>query len=266
MAPSEFRQKAHYNWEGASALLSLEWHRFWTQKWTLLANLLTPLLYFFFIITALAPMMGRLVMTDYSVGYAEYALVGLMAMNLISQMGKTMYQISNERKYGLFAMHMQSGIRPLLYLIVKGMAAVWGFLFQSLCFLVLIFLFQIHISLYQFGLLCLMGLASLYFWIGFGAIMSLFTGNGMTRNLVLSFFMMLLTFSAPSFYTYQDAPQLVQSLSRINPMTYQLHAMREAAFSSISWSAVGYLCFFSLLSMMMAIFITNRIPLVEKEK
>lgn len=43
-------------------------------------------------------MLGTVRFDGHSVNYEAYALVGLMAMNLIGQMGKTMYRISSDRK------------------------------------------------------------------------------------------------------------------------------------------------------------------------
>lgn len=266
MMPSEFRCRSGYNWQGGATLLLLVWNHFWHQKWSLLSSLLMPVLYFLFIIMALSPMMDSFDRGHYSMGYREYALVGLMAMNLVTQMGGTIHQVYLDRKNGLFAMHMQSGIRPLLYIILKGLPSVLGFLFQASCFWGLIVWFQIQIFGDHFVWLCLVGLISLFFWIGMGVILSLFSGSGITRNMVLSFFLMLLTFSAPSFYVYENAPWLVKFVSRLNPLTYQLEVMRDAAFASPSWQSLALLCLLSLLSLAVAMAITNRIPLFEKEQ
>ena len=87
MMPSEFRCRSGYNWQGGATLLLLVWNHFWHQKWSLLSSLLMPVLYFLFIIMALSPMMDSFDRGHYSMGYHEYALVGLMAMNLVTQMG-----------------------------------------------------------------------------------------------------------------------------------------------------------------------------------
>ena len=77
---------------------------------------------------------------------------------------------------------------------------------------------------------------------------------------------MLLTFSAPSFYVYENAPWLVKFISRLNPLTYQLEVMREAAFASASCLSLAFLCLLSFLSLAVAMEITARIPLFEKEQ
>ena len=77
---------------------------------------------------------------------------------------------------------------------------------------------------------------------------------------------MLLTFSAPSFYAYENAPWMVKFVSKLNPLTYQLEVMREAAFASASRLSLALLCLLSFLSLAVAMAITNRIPLFEKEQ
>ena len=115
MAPIEFRHRSTCNYIGTWTIIKMESQRMvLKQKWFLLANMLTPLLYFFFIINALSPMLGTVRFDGHSVNYEAYALVGLMAMNLIGQMGKTMYRISSDRKDGLFALKMDAGLHPML--------------------------------------------------------------------------------------------------------------------------------------------------------
>ena len=56
MAPIEFRHRSTCNYIGTWTIIKMESQRMvLKQKWFLLANMLTPLLYFFFIINALSP-------------------------------------------------------------------------------------------------------------------------------------------------------------------------------------------------------------------
>lgn len=90
---------------------------------------------FYFIINALSPMLGTVRFDGHSVNYEAYTMVGLMAMNLIGQMGKTMYRISSDRKNGLFALKMDAGLHPMLYIMAMGVSSIWGYLLQMVCFI-----------------------------------------------------------------------------------------------------------------------------------
>lgn len=266
MAPIEFRHRSTCNYIGTWTIIKMESQRMvLKQKLFLLANMLTPLLYFFFIINALSPMLGTVRFDGHSVNYEAYALVGLMAMNLIGQMGKTMYRISSDRKNGLFALKMDAGLHPMLYIMAMGVSPIWGYLLQMVCFYILMAICQIFISAWIFLLLTIVGLVALVFWICLGTALAFYLGQKTSWQMGVNFLMLLLSFSAPSFYSYNDAPVYIQQLSMLNPLTYQLEAMRTVLFASLSWDILGKMAGFSVVSFFIAAWVTGRASLVDRK-
>lgn len=266
MAPTLFRNKSQCNWRAAALAARIEYDGFLRGKYLLLANLLTPVLYFLFIITALAPSIGYVSFHGKLVGYGEYALAGLMAMNMMTQMGRVMYRVASDRKNGTFAMKMQCGIRPWLYMAVMGVTAVCGYILQMICFFLLCYWQDFAMLTLPFFYAVLTGIVSMAFWISLGTVLSAFSGEGMVRNLVLDMVMILITFSAPSFYSYEAAPTFLQYAAMINPLSYQLEIMRRAVFGMDFGIHLIFLCIGCLAVWSVASLAVKRIPLMEKKK
>lgn len=66
----------------------------------LISQLLTPLLYFIFIVTALSETIGNITINDVLIPYNEYALVGILTMSMMGQMSRVIYRMTVDRRYG----------------------------------------------------------------------------------------------------------------------------------------------------------------------
>lgn len=72
------------------------------------------------------------------------------------------------------------------------------------------------------------------------------------RDFVMNTLMLPVLFAAPLFYSLENAPVFLRLLSQINPLTYQLEAMRTIAFSVSDYTyilavLILAVCFFVLL-------------------
>lgn len=105
--------------------------------------------------------------------------------------------------------------------------AVLGYVTQAVVFYLIILAFRLHFTLFSFICMWGIGLISLFFWISLGTVITMFIKTYQMRDMVLTFLIMPLSFSAPSFYVLHDAPSFIQVLALINPLTYQLSAMRR---------------------------------------
>lgn len=86
-----------------------------------------------------------------------------------------------------------------------------------------------------------------------------------TRDLLLTFLIMPLSFSAPSFYVIADAPIFIQFLAWINPLTYQLQTFRGIAFGQPEYSALAIMISFSILSLFFSVWTLGKANLITNE-
>lgn len=99
---------------------------FFQTRPMLISQLLTPLLYFIFIVTALSETIGNITINDVLIPYNEYALVGILTMSMMGQMSRVIYRMTVDRRYGFFALKMQAGIKPFFYILSMSTGAVLG--------------------------------------------------------------------------------------------------------------------------------------------
>lgn len=62
-----------------------------------------------------------------------------------------------------------------------------------------------------------------------------------------------------------DAPSFIQMLALINPLTYQLSAIRAATFGTVSEVSVMYVLLFSLAGLLLAARVIRHTDLLTNE-
>ena len=61
-------------------------------------------------------------------------------------------------------------------------------------------------------------------------------------------------FAAPLFYSFDNAPFILKYISRINPLTYQVDAMRAIAFGIPDFTTICIVLVFTVVAYFFAIF------------
>ena len=265
MNPLLFKHYAALNISAILSITYMEAKIFFQTRPMLISQLLTPLLYFIFIVTALSETIGNISVNGVLIPYNEYALVGILTMSMMGQMSRVIYRMTVDRRYGFFALKMQAGIKPFFYILSMSTGAVLGYATQAVVFYLIILAFHLHFTLFSFICMWGIGLISLFFWISLGTVITMFIKTYQMRDMVLTFLIMPLSFSAPSFYVLHDAPSFIQMLALINPLTYQLSAMRAAAFGTVSEVSAMYVLLFSLAGLLLAARVVRNTDLLTNE-
>lgn len=83
----------------------------------------------------------------------------------------------------------------------------------------------------------------IFLWAGLAAMVTMKIDSFATRDAVVSFVVTPLSFSAPAFYVWKEAPAFIRYIAICNPLTYQLEVLREVAFDTLSKpSFFWYVC------------------------
>ena len=93
MNPLLFRHYAALNIPAVLSIMYMEAKIFFQTRPMLISQLLTPLLYFIFIVTALSETIGNITINDVLIPYNEYALVGILTMSMMGQMSRVIYRM-----------------------------------------------------------------------------------------------------------------------------------------------------------------------------
>lgn len=238
MSPVRFQHTDGWNETALLALAKVEVEAFWDTRFMLLSQLMMPVAYFLFIALPLSPVIPIISFMDRQVPYMDYVLVGLISMNMMSQMTRVIYRIAMDRQYGLFAQKRQCGVSSICYIMIMCISSLMAYTLQGGVFYGIVLLFSLHIDVISFLLIWVLGGLSFFFWGSIAAMIAVQISSYQTRDAVVSFVVVPLSFSAPAFYDLENAPVFVQWLAQINPLTYQLQALREAAFGGLTAEAV----------------------------
>lgn len=212
---------------------------FFQTRPMLISQLLTPLLYFIFIVTALSETIGNISVNGVLISYNEYALVGILTMSMMGQMSRVIYRMTVDRRYGFFRLE-DAGWHKTIFLYSFdeyrccfrlrhiGRCLLPHYPGFSLAFYFIFFYMYVG----NHGLISL-------FWISLGTVITMFIKTYQMRDMVLTFLIMPLSFSAPSFYVFPDA-LLLYRYSPDKPADLSVKRYAGGAFGTVSEvSAMG---------------------------
>ena len=78
--------------------------------------------------------------------------------------------------------------------------------------------------------------------------------NYKQRDFVMDTLLVPILFAAPLFYSFDNAPFILKCISRLNPLTYQVDAMRVIAFGIPDFTTICIVLVFTVVAYLFAIF------------
>jgi ABC-2 type transport system permease protein len=209
---------------------------------------LTPMLVYLLLVnTALGNVVGDITYKGTQLSFAVFLLPMVLAMSVVSASGTTGMALFQEELSGVSTQLWSYPLRRSRFLLGKLLAGVSLVLAQSLlAILVAVLIFEYPFTLSGWvGLLVALVLASVAFNGLYLAAAILITDFRLFMVLT-SVSVPVLVFTAPSLSTTQQLPLVLQWLSVVNPVTYAVNAMRDAALFGIGEAWVSLLVLFGI--------------------
>ncbi len=207
-------------WGSFSALFTVEargagLHQ--PARWATL--FVTPLAYFCLLGLGLSGALG-------GPDYLSFVAPGVIVMQAMGGLSQTIYRMVIERRWGLAALKLQSGVPLSSYLASVLAPRLIVYLAQSMVIAAVASLFVGLAAIPGLVLCGVAGLLVALFWNLLGLIITGLARNYQTRDFIVGIIVLPLTFAAPVFYRIDTAPLFVQLISVINPLRYQVDAIR----------------------------------------
>ena len=95
---------------------------------------------------------------------------------------------------------------------------------------------------------------SVLFWASILICVALLIKNYKQRDFVMDALLVPILFAAPLFYSFDNTPFILKCISRINPLTYQVDAMRTIAFGIPDFTTICIVLVFTVVAYLFAIF------------
>lgn len=265
MKPTHFRQINLLGSKGYASIVKNEIKAFFAYKGAVFQHLLTPILYFLFIVLGVSSMQSVVPYKGLTLPYSQYALTGILAMMMLTDMSHAIYRVTIDKQYGLLGMKLLSGIRPVYYVIGMSTYSLLSTSLKSAVLLVLAALLGHGFTLMQsLGVYALVILMSL-FWTSIGVMITVKIKDYKTRDNFVSFVVIPVSFAAPTFFAVELAPRMLQLAVQFNPLTHQLQFMRDLLFLEGDFIGILWLILLSAASIAVASYVINRAQLTLAE-
>ncbi|MBF0698557.1 ABC transporter permease, partial [Streptococcus danieliae] len=191
----------------------VEYRALVNNKQLVYTQILVPMLYFLFYATGIASTFGQIIYVDKAVPFLQFAFIGIIGLIVYGQMSQSVYRIILDRKWGLLAFKYFKGVTPLAYMIGKMSFPLFNFLIQMGVLYAISILFGDSFSFDQFIVLVLCSIVMMIFWFSVGTIISLKVSSYKTRDLILNTLLLPISFTAPIFFSFDQAPLFIKWIS-----------------------------------------------------
>ncbi|MGI5286225.1 ABC transporter permease [Nonomuraea polychroma] len=214
-----------------SAVLYREYALLARNRVYLILGLAPMLIYLLLVNTSLSNLVKVVDYKGVQVPFAIFLLPMTLAMSVVSAAGTSGMALFQEEMSGVATQLWSYPLRRSRFLLGKVIAGVSLVLGQALLALgVAVLIFELPFDLQAWiGLLTALTLAALAFN-GLYLATAILITDYQAFMLLSNISMPVLVFSAPSLYTVDSMPTVLQWVSVINPLTYAINGMRDAVF------------------------------------
>ena len=193
-----------------------------------------------------------------SVAYLSYAFPGVLALQVIRTLGKMLARATVERRWGLMGMKFVLGTHPVAYVLGMLVVPVLAFVTQALVSAPLGVMLGARFTLGGLVGAVFWGAVAVTFWCGLALIVTAAVRSYEQRDLIITLTLLPLTFAAPTFYPLETAPPYLQILASVNPVTYQVTAMRSALLGNAFLPTALWTLGLSLLVVFLSVIVVSK--------
>ena len=262
----ELRLKSNLGVRGLQIVAKNELIAFFRSKGLLASQLIQPILYIVFIVIGLHSSISSIYYKSNEVTYAEYTTIGIIGLLIINQMTQVIYRVTIDKKYGLLALKLCSGVKPTYYIFGMSVYPLIGLIIQEIVIYIISILSGIDIAINRYIIITFLSVVILLFWNSIGILITMFINDYRRRDIVIRFLLTPLGFTAPVFYIMDSAPKFVQLIGKINPLTYQLEILRDVYFNIPYQQGIILIFSSTLLALIVTVKIIPKIKIVLLER
>ncbi|KRM90530.1 ABC transporter permease [Fructilactobacillus florum] len=265
MDPLNFRKQS-IGFRGAFIVMYNEINAFFSNLGGLISMTMQPILFFAFLVMGLNSTTNNFNYHGIIISYASYASIGVVGLIMTTQMSQAVYRSTVDKQFGLMAIKFMNGVRPFQYILGMSVFPIFGYLYQCLILYLLLIVFKIKGLVVLFPIAILVGIIMLLFWSSLGIICSCLFKNYQQRDIFIQLVFTPIAFTAPSFYLDGHEPLYLKILANINPMTYQLRALRSIIYRIPDITTIITSLLLTILVVILTAFLLDKIQLTLQEK
>lgn len=207
----------------------LRFHLYSAWNWRSLqyGKILEPVAFFVFLTAGFETLVGTIDWRGTELGYIDFVYPGILALIATRTGVSTVSDVSNDRKWGVFAAASTRGQSTGGYVlsIVFYSCLSYGVIAALILAIKAI---AGGVALMDVSALAV-GLLVVSFWVSVGLTAGSLINSYHVRDLVTSLTMLPLILSAPLFYDLEGAAGWLRAIAVINPLSYHVEALRSVS-------------------------------------
>ncbi len=212
-----------------------EFTKFVRERSRLLGTMARPILWLFVVGAGLS----RLVRVQGGVSYLQFIFPGLIGMTVLFASIFSAISIVWDREFGFLKEIMVAPISRFSVVFGKAMAGTAISMAQVVIMAAFIPVIGIRVSVVQaLLLLSLSGLLA-FALTSFGILVASWMSDYQGFNIVMNFLVMPMFFLSGAMYPVKMLPPVLKALTRINPVTYGVDALKNALLTQAAGTAMG---------------------------
>lgn len=264
---NDFRKIQRFNFSKVKILAKYELKAVTSNKNILIGELVTVIMYFFFFTAGISGLTGEITLSNgQNIDYIEYAIPGIAMLLVVKMMGHTVYRSTIDKRWGLLGYKFNYGVSPGTYMLSLSVYPVLIFCVQYIILVLFGYLFNFSFGIIEVISSLLMGFVCITFWILLGLIITNAINDYRQRDLVLNIITLPLIFTAPTFYTLENAPRYIQIISQFNPLTYHVISVRSIFLGNPSFFYIILTIVATIILYIITRFIVKNTQLITKEQ
>lgn len=160
--------------------------------------------------------------------YLMFVLPGLFGLQALRAFSRTMYRTVLDRQWGMLTIKRLAGAGGAGYTASKIAAPGIAVVVQVSMMAIVAFGLGGRFSPGRFLAAMVIALVAVVFWAALAIIVTAFVRDYVVRDMIVEWMMLPMSLSAPVFYPLESAPAYLQWISRLNPLAWQVEAIRDA--------------------------------------
>lgn len=256
-----FFRASKWSIKGLWVIAEVEMRAILNNRATLFGRVvIEPLVYTSFLVAGLQG-----VISDSSFEFMSFAFPGILAVHTIRAFAGAIYRATVDRRWGLLGLKILSGVGGLGYVLGFSIIPILVFIAQSIIIAIVATALGASFSFSQYVLTIFIGIFMILFWVCLALLITTSVKNYRQRDMIISFSMLPITFSAPIFYSIESLPLYMKIVSYLNPLTYQVLAMRAATLGHTILQPFLIVLFLSAVLIFLSIYTLNWAELLSTE-
>ena len=159
--------------------------------------------------------------------YLMFVLPGLFGLQALRGFSRTMYRTVLDRQWGMLTVKRLAGAGGAAYTSSKIVAPTIALVAQITVMALVALMMGGRFGVTTFVGALLISVIAVMFWAALAIIVTAFVRDYVVRDMIVEWMMLPMSLSAPVFYSLDSAPVYLQWIASVNPLAYQVRAIRD---------------------------------------